>query len=93
MQERTTIILERLANLRLHSITVFSPEDVSGVLHRWSQVFAKHDINLTGVDSHDPGEGMKFMIGEEGTDDQIAATIIELEELGFQILQVKSRTS
>ena len=94
MQERTTIILERLANLRLHSITIFSKEDIPGVLHRFSGVFAKLKINMTAVDSHEPEEGgMKFMVGEEGTEEEIAEAIVELEEAGFSVLEVKSKNS
>lgn len=92
MQERTTIILERLANLRLHSISVYSKEDVPGVLHRLSGAFAQFNINLTAVDSHELEEGgMKFMIGEDSTEDEIAQVVTKLEESGFLVLEVKSK--
>ncbi len=94
MQERTTIILERLANLRLHSITIFSKEDIPGILHRFSGVFAKLNINMTAVDSHEAKEGgMKFMVGEEGTEEEIREAIVELEEAGFSVLDVKSKNN
>lgn len=92
MQERTTIVLERLANLRLHSITVLSKDDNPGVLHRLLESFARFNINLTAVDSHEPEEGgMTFMIGDEGSDDVIALAVADLEENGFSILETKSK--
>ena len=89
IQEKTTIILERLANLRLHSITIFSPEDRPGVLHEITGIFARNAINLTAVDSHEPnGGGITFMFGEEGDREQVTQALVQLEENGFKVLEV-----
>lgn len=87
MQERTTIILERLANLRLQSITVHSEEDKPGVLHAITGTFAENGLNLTAQDSHIENGGIKFMIGHDKKDDDpdLLQTILNLRERGFRV--------
>lgn len=49
---------------------------------------------MTAVDSHEAKEGgMKFMVGEEGTEEEIREAIVELEEAGFSVLDVKSKNN
>ncbi len=91
MNEATTIILERNANLRLQSLQVHAPEDKPGVLATIASVFAENGINLTAIDNRPPNGGVTLMIGVDRNTDQISLNqvIIRLKELGF-ILQENS---
>src|SRR3990172_6008539 len=93
MTESTTIILERMANLRIQSIRVLGPIDQPGVLHQITGVFAQNGINLTAADSHTPDGGVKFMFGQDRGTPQAAIdqTIINLREQGFQVVKVQKR--
>lgn len=94
MNERTTVILERLANLRLQSLSVISPKDEPGVLRAVTGIFTEteNDINLTAVDSHVLDGGVKFMIGVDlDTDEQkIEDAISNLRELGFTVEEIRN---
>lgn len=87
MEEKTTIILERGANLRIQSMTIVSKEDKTGVLHTITGILAECGINLTAIDSHVVDGGVMFMIGE---DPQTTAAMsneakIRLVESGFSV--------
>ncbi len=93
MNETTTIIIERLANLRMGSMIIVASKDEPGVLRDLSTIFAECGINLTAIDSHIVEEGVKFMIGEDTStsDEALAQAKIRLSEKGFKVEQVKRK--
>ena len=89
MNNTTTIIVERLANLRLQSVTIQSPKDEPGVLATIASVFAADNINLTAEDSHLKGETVQFMLGvdEKSDVDNLEKTYQTLAQLGFEVVE------
>lgn len=91
MEEKTTIILERAANLRIQSLTVLSKEDKPGILHTVTGIFAQCGINLTALDSHVLDIGVKFMIGEDPQTETntLEQAKLRLRESGFEIQEIQ----
>lgn len=92
MNKTTTIVLERIANLRMGSIVVIAANDEPGVLHRIIGIFLESGINLTAVDSHlVQGDGVQFMIGEDPNSSEAALLQAKgrLVKQGFGVEQIK----
>lgn len=88
MNEITTTVLERLANLELQSLTVISNSDDPGDLRKLLEPFEKLAINLTAIDSHSVDGGIKFEIGIDQktiSEENLAQLTISLTELGFRV--------
>jgi prephenate dehydrogenase len=86
MNYTTTTILERLANLGLHSTTleIDTTGDQPGLLAKMAGVLSKYGVNLNAVDSSHQGKVLKFALGIESG--EITPEVIsELEGLGFQV--------
>lgn len=87
MNEVTTTVLERLANLRAQSIKVICRQDKPGVLRRVGQAFEEAGINMTAFDSHKLGDDVIFTIGVDqatSSPDQIKAVTTLLKQQGFE---------
>ena len=63
MNEISTTVLERLANLDVESLKVISPVNKTGVLEKLAGAFARAGISLTAIDSHVPNGSVEFRIG------------------------------
>ena len=84
MNERSTEVLELLANLSHHSITIEVDTDRPGLLLSALEVLKEHNINLNALASHAKGDGWKFGIGI--ADGEITPEIQEeLKRLGSTI--------
>lgn len=88
MNNRTTTVLERLANLRVKSIIIDATEDRPGLLRSILLPFEQQGISLTAIDSHKTNSGLKFEIGiDEQTDslDNLSALTHQLEQIGCKV--------
>lgn len=52
MRAQTDAMVERRGNLRARSCTIESPADVPGTLLTICEIFKRHNINMTAMDSH-----------------------------------------
>ncbi|MBI3282579.1 prephenate dehydrogenase/arogenate dehydrogenase family protein [Candidatus Curtissbacteria bacterium] len=87
MNEITTTVLERLANIQIKSVTIEAREDRPGLLREILLPFEEQGVNLTAIDSHQRRGGVKFVIGidEKTYSAEVLARIItSLRELGCE---------
>lgn len=96
MNEMTTTVLERLANLQVKSITVESKNDRPGLLRKLLLPFEESGINLTAIDSHKRKDGVKFEIGIDETTytpEAMARIISSLEKIGCSVTSFSNQES
>lgn len=67
MNEVTTTVLERLANLQVRSITIETRKDEPGLLRRILLPFEEQGVSLTAIDSHKRKDGIRFEMGIDET--------------------------
>lgn len=63
MNQATTVILERLANLNVHSLVIEVSDDKPGLLRQLLLPFEQAGISLTAIDSHKTQGKLRFEIG------------------------------
>lgn len=85
MNDVTTIVLERLANLDVKSMIIEVKGDRSGLLREILLPFEEQGISLTAIDSHKSKGGIKFELGIDettSTPESIMATVAALQKIG-----------
>ena len=95
MNEDTTIVLERLANLDVKSMTIEVKGDRSGLLREVLLPFEKHGISLTAIDSHKSKDGIRFELGIDettSTPESIMATVSALQKLGCSVAEISNNS-
>lgn len=93
MNEVTTTVIERLANLQVKSITIETTEDRPGLLRQILLPFEEQELNLTAIDSHKIKSGVKFEIGFDestSTPEKSAAIISSLRKIGCRVTEISS---
>lgn len=63
MNQTTTVVLERLANLRVRSLVIEVSNDRPGLLRQLLLPFEQAGISLTAIDSHKTQGRLRFEIG------------------------------
>lgn len=88
MNETTTTIVERLANLGMKSFSFVTSDDDPGSLVRKLQPFADDHVSITAVDSHRSKGQIKFDIGidPETNEVQLQKIFTDLQKLGCTII-------
>ena len=95
MNEDTTIVLERLANLDVKSMTVEVKGDRSGLLREVLLPFEEQGISLTAIDSHRSREGIRFELGVDETTsspESILATVSALQKMGCSVVEISNNS-
>jgi len=93
MNEATTIVLERLANLQVKSITIETLEDKPGLLRQILLPFEEQGINLTAIDSHKQKDKVKFEIGIDEntyTPEALQTIVLALQKIGCSVTEITS---
>ncbi len=87
MNRETITLLERLANLKCHSVTIEVKGDSPGLLRTMLEPLADAKININAIDSHRTKEGTLFELGIESG--EMTPEVIErLENLGFRVTTI-----
>lgn len=95
MNEVTTIVLERLANLDVKSMTIEVKGDRSGLLREVLLPFEEQGISLTAIDSHKSKEGIRFELGIDettSTPESVLATVSALQKMGCSIAEISNNS-
>lgn len=91
MNEVTTTVLERLANLQVKSITLETQEDRPGLLRELLLPYEEEGINITAIDSHIRKPGVKFEIGVDektASPDALASVVAKLKAMGCEVRDI-----
>lgn len=91
MNEKTIVVLERLANLDAKSMSVKVSEDRAGLLRELLLPFENVGISLTAIDSHKSKGDLEFELGideETATPEAIAATVSALTQSGCEVTHI-----
>lgn len=91
MNEATTTVLERLANLEVKSMIVEAKGDRAGLLRDILLPFEEQGISLTAIDSHKLKDGIKFELGIDettSTPESIMATVAALQKTGCSVTHI-----
>lgn len=85
---KTIVMIERLANLAVQSITIETDEDKAGTLRAILEPFEKNGVSLTAIDSHQTEGKVRFTIGVEKTvtNDQFKFITVGLQGMGCRVL-------
>ncbi|QQG44179.1 MAG: prephenate dehydrogenase/arogenate dehydrogenase family protein [Candidatus Roizmanbacteria bacterium] len=88
----TISILEHLANLKVHSVTITTADNNVGSLNRMTGILAGAGINMNAIWSHidDLNGSVRFDIGI-GNGEMTDEVMQELENNGFHVANVVSR--
>ena len=91
MNEATTTVLERLANLEVKSMIVEVKGDKAGLLRELLLPFEQQGISITAIDSHKLKDGIKFELGIDETTsspESIMATVAALQKAGCSVTHI-----
>lgn len=95
MNEITTTVLERLANLDVKSMTIEVKGDRSGLLREVLLPFEEQGISLTAIDSHKSKEGIRFELGIDettSTPESIMAAVSALQKMGCSVAEISNNS-
>ena len=93
MNEATTTVLERLANLEVKSMIVEIKGNRPGLLRELLLPFEEQSISLTAIDSHKLKNGIKFELGIDettATPKSIMATVAALKQMGYSVTEISN---
>jgi len=96
MNEATTTVLERLANLDVKSMTVEVKGDRSGLLREILLPFEEQRMSLTAIDSHKSKDGIRFELGIDettATPESIMAIVTALQKMGCSVTEISSNNA
>lgn len=89
MNDITTTVIERLANLDMQSVTIEVEGDKPGLLRSLLQPFEEQGISLTAIDSHKQKGKLRFEIGldeETSNPEALMKAVDSLGGLGFRVV-------
>lgn len=92
MNDVTTTVIERLANLDMKSIIIEADSDKVGLLRDVLLPFEENEISLTAIDSHKVKGKVRFEIGLDemtSSSDQIVRVIEDLSSKGHTVISSK----